>query len=124
MSSTEGKGSVFTVELPTSGAPPPLEQPLRVLVANTEREARSFIAHALREAGFRVRVAQTADEFLAMLEADHVDRVVFERDEGMFDSQQLAQLEQWQLQGRFRIVRLTRPFLAQDVISAIRSRPA
>lgn len=123
VTTTEGKGSTFTVDLPVAAAIP-AEQPLHVLVAEGEREARSFVAHALREAGFRVRLAHTAEEALEMLSQEPVDRIVVDWDEMAFTAEQAQRIEDLQKNGALRIVPLVKPFLVQDLISAIRSAPA
>lgn len=123
VSSAEGKGSTFTVDLPVAAARSP-EQPLQVLVTEGERESRSFVAHALREAGFRVRVAHTADETFELLTQERPNRIVVDFDEVSFSPNELARLERLQADGALGIVPLVKPFLVQDLISAIRSAPA
>lgn len=135
VSSTEGKGSTFTVDLPVA-AEVAAEQPLRVLVAESEREARSFVAHALREAGYRVRVAHSADELFEQLAQQPAERVVVDLDDVILTAEQVTRIEELQERGRFEIVALgahpnsfaratllNKPFLVQDLLSAIRSRP-
>lgn len=123
VSSVEGAGSTFTVDLPVAGARQ-AEQPLRVLVAESERESRSFVAHALREAGFRVRIAHTGVEVFELLEQEPVDCVVVDCDDVVVSAAQMARLQELQAQEQLTIVPLTKPFLVQDLLSAIRSRPA
>lgn len=135
VSSTEGKGSTFTVDLPVAGNTR-AEQPLCVLVAVSEREARSFSAHALREAGFRVCVAHTAADLFEQLDAERIDRVLIDRDDVELNAAEIARLEQAQRERGFEIVAvghrpggferstvLRKPFLVQDLLSAIRSHP-
>lgn len=123
VSSVEGEGSTFTVDLPAAGVHE-AEQSLRVLVAQSERESRSFVAHALREAGFRVRVARTGTEIFDLLAQEPADRVVVDCDDVVVSAEQMARLQELETQGRLTIVALSKPFLVQDLLSAIRSRPA
>lgn len=136
VSSTEGKGSTFTVDLPVAGAAA-VERPLRVLVADSEREARSFAAHALRDAGFRVRVVHTAADLLMQLDAEAVDRVLIDGDDVVLSPEDVAALERIQRERHFEIIAvgehadgfarstvLFKPFLIQDLLAAVRSRPA
>jgi PAS domain S-box-containing protein len=122
VSTAEDKGSTFTVDLPVAAAR--LPEQLHVLVAEGERESRSFVAHALREAGFRVRLVHSADETLEVLAQETVDRVVVDWDEVAFTPQQIERVEELQQSGPLRIVPLVKPFLVQDLISAIRPAPA
>lgn len=136
VTSTEGKGSTFSVDLPVAGASS-REQPLSVIVAESEREARSFVAHALREAGFRVRVAHSSGEVLQLLAQEPAERVVADLDDLAFEPAQVAHMEQLQQTGLLQIITLgehargftqaralSKPFLVQDLLSAIRSAPA
>ena len=136
VSSTEGKGSTFTVDLPRAGAPLQ-ETPLSVAVLESERESRSFIAHALREAGLRVNVHHSVDELLEWMEIDHVDRLVIDLDDMVLATEHVAVLEEQQSRRGFAVVgvggadrpeiesatRLAKPFLVQDLLTAILSRP-
>lgn len=140
VASKEGKGSTFTVDLPVKAAAPP-EQFLTVAVLDGERESRSFIAHALREAGLRVHVHRSADELLAWLPDNRVDRLVIDVDDVRLTARQISALEEHRLRGGFTIVAvgiagaslfdravpLGKPFLVHDLLSALgarRSRPA
>ncbi len=136
VSSTEGKGSTFTIELPRAGAPLH-ETPLSVAVLESERESRSFIAHALREAGLRVNVHRSVDELLAWMEIDHVDRLVIDLDDTVLAPEHVTALREQQRHLGFSVVgvggadrpalepasRLAKPFLVQDLLTAILSRP-
>jgi signal transduction histidine kinase len=123
VTSAEGKGSTFTVDLPVSAAEQ-YEAPLRVVVAQHEREARSFLAHALRETGFRVRVAHSGHELFDLLAQEPAEHVVVDCDDIVVSSEEMARLQQQQTRGELQIVALSKPFLLQDLLSAIRSRPA
>jgi PAS domain S-box-containing protein len=133
VTSIEGKGSTFTVELPIAQSAP-REVPMRVLVAEGDRESRSFVAHALREAGYRVHVAHSAPELFDLLAQEPADRVVADLDEIAFSPEQISRLEALQRHGRLQIVTLgshtngfgraaslAKPFLLQDLLGAIRS---
>ncbi len=136
-SSTEGKGSTFTVDLPRTAAPLH-EAPLSVAVLESERDSRSFIAHALREAGLRVHVHHSLEELLDWMEVDHVDRIVIDVDDTALAKEQVSALEVQQSRRGFTVIavgsaerpalanalRLAKPFLVQDLLTAILSRPA
>lgn len=137
--SIEGQGSTFTMTLPRTPEAPP-EHALTVAVLDTERESRSFIAHALREAGLRVRVEHTVRDLLEWLRANAVDRIVIDVDDVLLTPDEITALEREQRHKRFAIVAvgiggknlfeeaatLSKPFLSHDLLSAlgtIRSRP-
>jgi signal transduction histidine kinase len=120
--SAEGEGSTFTVDLPRRGAAWH-EAPLSVAVLETERESRSFIAHALREAGLRVHIYHSVEDFIRGLEMDRVDRLVIDYDDIVLSGEQTAALETAQDHYGFAIVPVEKPFLVQDLLGAIRSRP-
>jgi PAS domain S-box-containing protein len=120
--STEGQGSTFTVDLPRRGAPWH-EAPLSIAVLERQRESRSFIAHALREAGLRVHIYHTVEDLIARLELEHVDRLVVDYEGMAVSGEQTAALETAQEHYGFTIVPVEKPFLVQDLLSAIRSRP-
>jgi CheY-like chemotaxis protein len=134
VTSVEGKGSTFIVELPVASASH-AEQPLSVLVVENEREQRSFLTHALREAGLRVRVAHTIKDALEALSTEPVDRVAIDTDEVSLDEEERETLERRQSRAGFEIViigaapkafgratALVKPFLVQDLLTAIRAR--
>lgn len=130
--STEGKGSTFRVEIPVSSEAM-RERPLSVAVLDSEREARSFAGHALREAGLRVHVAHAADELLSWLESNAVDRIVIDLDEVPLNEAQTASLQTARRRQGFTLIavgaaqsdrftdatHLSKPYLVQDLLSAL-----
>jgi anti-sigma regulatory factor (Ser/Thr protein kinase)/CheY-like chemotaxis protein len=140
VSSTEGQGSTFTVDLPVAPHTAP-EHPLSIAVLDAERESRSFIAHALREAGLRVHVEHSVENLLEWLASNAVDSVVLDVDDLRLTADQVGAIERECERSGFTIVAvgiagtnlfersvsLAKPFLVQDLLSAlgaIRSRPA
>jgi len=120
--SAEAEGSTFTVDLPRRGTSLQ-EAPVFVAVLEAQRESRSFIAHALREAGLRVVTCHSVDELLHRLELESIDRLVVDYDEIALSADQTAALETAQEHYGFAIVQIEKPFLVQDLVNAIRSRP-
>lgn len=59
-----------------------------------------------------------------MLAQEPVDRIVVDCDDIVVSAEQMARLQELEAQGQFAIVPLSQPFLVQDLLSAIRSRPA
>lgn len=121
--SVEGKGSTFAVYIPVL-ATLEGERPLRVVLAERERESRSFFAHALREAGFRVRVAHSGEELFDLIAQEPADRVLVDCDDIVVASEHMARLQELEERGELRVVPFNKPVLVQDLLSAIRSRPA
>jgi K+-sensing histidine kinase KdpD len=120
--SAEGEGSTFTVDLPRRGAAWH-EAPLSIAVLEAQRESRSFIAHALREAGLRVQTHHSIEDLLRRLEMERVDRLVIDYDDIALSAEHIAALETAQEHYGFAIVPVEKPFLVQDLLNAIRSRP-
>lgn len=130
--SVEGGGSTFTMDLPRIPHAAP-EHALSVAVLDTERESRSFIAHALREAGLRVRVEHNAADLLQWLQTNATDRVVIDVDDVLLTRDQIRDIELAQRKNGFSIVAvgiagtnlfeqarsLGKPFLSQDLLSAL-----
>jgi PAS domain S-box-containing protein len=65
--SIEGHGSTFRVLVPVHGTQP-VAAVRRIILLDTEGEARSYVAHALRGDGFAVSVAHTGDDVLQLLD--------------------------------------------------------
>lgn len=138
--SVEGEGSTFTVDIPVELLPAP-EHTIAVAVLDTERESRSYIAHALREAGLRVHLERSAEELLQWLQTNAVESVVIDVDDVRITAECVAAIEREQHRANFtlvavgiagtslfsRAVALAKPFLVQDLLVALgatRSRPA
>lgn len=85
--SVEGHGSTFSVHLPLvesarqtaapAGKPPPSK---RVLVADDDEDVRTFIAHALRGAGYGVRAVADGAQALERLCVERFDAAVLDMD--------------------------------------------
>ncbi|HTV92135.1 MAG TPA: ATP-binding protein [Verrucomicrobiae bacterium] len=71
--SEEGRGSTFTVVLPRRADR--RFAPRTVLLLDADRD-RSFLAYGLQEAGFRVLIATTIDEALAIADSQAFDAIV------------------------------------------------
>jgi PAS domain S-box-containing protein len=65
--SIEGHGSTFRVLVPVHGTQP-VAAVRRIILLDTEGDARSYVAHALRGDGFAVSVAHTGDDVLQLLD--------------------------------------------------------
>jgi len=80
--SIEGSGSTFSVYLPLAegGAPAAACLPKRVLVADDDADIRSFMAHALRGAGYAVRAVADGVQALERLRVERFDAAVLDMD--------------------------------------------
>ena len=78
--SEESRGSTFTVVLPRR--PDRRFAPRTVLLLDADRD-RSFLAYGLQEAGFRVLIATTLDEALAIADSQPFDAIVLSTPETM-----------------------------------------
>jgi len=78
--SIEGRGSTFSVHLPLADRPEtaPAAAPKRVLVADDDDDARAFIAHALRRAGYAVRAVNDGAQALERLRVERFDAAVLD----------------------------------------------
>ncbi|MBV8332430.1 MAG: PAS domain-containing protein [Candidatus Eremiobacteraeota bacterium] len=87
--SREGEGSKFVVTLPRrvvrAAAP-------RTIVIFDENRDGSFLAHGLREGGYRVRTAAAVDEVLAIADSESLDAVIVNVEEATLASDQAARL--------------------------------
>jgi PAS domain S-box-containing protein len=70
--SAEGKGSTFIVRLPAATGEED-DRTHRLLLVDPEGETRSFTAHALRGAHYRLKVVQTTAEALLLLSDERFD---------------------------------------------------
>ena len=77
--SREGKGSTFRVTLPGSLASERSATP-RLLLLDRDGEARSYIAHTLRSAGYAVRVTVKARDTLDALRTEIFDVAIIDLD--------------------------------------------
>jgi PAS domain S-box-containing protein len=78
--SAEGKGSTFIVRLPAATGEED-ERTHRLLLVDPEGETRSFTAHALRGARYRLRVVQTTGEALVLLADERFDAALIDGDD-------------------------------------------
>ncbi len=78
--SEEGRGSTFTVVLPRRADR--RYAPRTVLLLDQERD-RSFLAYGLQEAGYRVLIASSIEEALAMADAQPFEAVVLATPEAL-----------------------------------------
>ncbi|HET7813458.1 MAG TPA: ATP-binding protein [Candidatus Baltobacteraceae bacterium] len=131
--SVEGEGSTFSVTLPVSGAGH-LTRPLRVAVIEGKNESRSFITHALREAGLRTRVHQSV-QGLTESGIFETDRIVLDSDALSLDEEAGKALVDFaqhhdakivvvgsdppELGGR--VVALKKPYLMRDLVAAVQT---
>jgi len=88
VSTRVGMGSTFKIVLPTSPKPQQTAN-RRVLLLDAEGDARSYIAHTLREDGMAIAVVGTEDDVVAALDDDTFDAAVIDvdligRDEAAF----------------------------------------
>ena len=128
--SIEGAGSTFTVRLRAASDEDEAPPSRRVLLVDTEGEARSFTAHALRGAHYRLRVVQTASEALALLADERFDAVLVDGE--LADSQFLKGVSR-RVRREVAFVRVCsdrsenrewdatigKPFLSKDLVAAI-----
>lgn len=130
--SQEGRGSVFRVLLPLGGQESHA-RPLRVAVVEAHSEARSFITHALREAGLRTRLVPTAE---ALLEEDifETDRIVVDLAAVNMNEELVHKLEAFARAHGAHIVVvgsdppafgdaqiIHKPYLMRDLVAAVQS---
>jgi PAS domain S-box-containing protein len=133
--SSESRGSTFRVVLPLAGYEE-LPRALRVAVIEREAEPRSFIAHALREAGFRTRVVQSLEPLVCAEHAE-VDRIVVDLDAVPLQPPDLAQLQHFARSNGIGVVLVAsevpassdgahvirKPYLMRDLLGAVQSPP-
>jgi PAS domain S-box-containing protein len=77
--SVEGQGSTFRVVLPT-GAFQRRATALRLALLDPEGDARSYVAHALRDDGFAVTVAENGEELVRVLNDARYDAALVDGD--------------------------------------------
>jgi PAS domain S-box-containing protein len=78
--SEEGRGSTFTVVLPRRADR--RYAPRTIMLLDQERD-RSFLAYGLQEAGYRVLIASTIEEALAMADAQPFEAVILATPEAL-----------------------------------------
>lgn len=79
--SVENKGSTFIVRFPATSPGEEDDRTHRLLLVDPEGEVRSFTAHALRGAHYRLRVVQTTGEALVMLSDERFDAALIDGDD-------------------------------------------
>jgi two-component sensor histidine kinase/CheY-like chemotaxis protein len=127
--SAEGAGSTFRVVLPVE---PPARRtaPRRLAILDPEGDARSYVAHALREDGYAVTVATGVEELLPLLEETAFDAGIVDADRLGIDAETFLQRLPARLPVVYIGVRpppetdawdavLTKPFLMKDLYGAI-----
>ena len=77
--SIEGQGSTFRVFVPALPAQRSIA-PRRIALLDVDGDARSYVAHALRDDGFAVRVALSGEELLRTLADAHFDVALVDAD--------------------------------------------
>ncbi|MFN2448229.1 MAG: ATP-binding protein [Candidatus Baltobacteraceae bacterium] len=131
--SREGEGSTFRVLLPLAGHEH-MTRPMRIAVLESESEARSFITHALREAGLRTRLLHS---IAALLEEDifQTDRIVIDLDAVPFAPQARRAVERFAQAHHAGVIVvgsdpppfdpsvnvLRKPYLMRDLVRAVQS---
>jgi PAS domain S-box-containing protein len=126
--STEGQGSVFRIIVPTR-AQHRMVAPRRIALLDADGDARSYVAHALRDDGFAVAVATNGEELLRVLAEASFDVALVDTDQLAMASENFlalangtplvcmalrtpAELEGW-------AAFLTKPFLMKDLYGAV-----
>ncbi len=77
--SSEGRGSTFRVVLPVQ-PPQRASATLRLVLLDSDGEARSYVAHALREDGYAVSVAANANDLVRLVGEAHFDAALVDVD--------------------------------------------
>jgi PAS domain S-box-containing protein len=126
--STEGQGSVFRIVVPTH-APHRAVAPIRIALLDADGDARSYVAHALRDDGFAVTVATNGEELLRVLADASFDVALVDADQLAMAAENFlarakvtplvrlglrtpAELDGW-------AAFLTKPFLMKDLYGAV-----
>jgi PAS domain S-box-containing protein len=126
--SVEGQGATFRVFIPALHAQRSIA-PIRIALLDVDGDARSYVAHALRDDGFAVSVALNGEDLLRTLADAHFDVALVDADRlGMPAEQFLARANGTPLvRIGLRIPAvldgwnaiLTKPFLMKDLYGAI-----
>ncbi len=132
VASREDRGSTFRVVLPLAGHEH-FALPLRVAVLERRTESRSFIAHALREAGLRARLVHSLEALLGA-ERFEVDRIVVDTDGIPLDPKQRGALQHFALVHNAHLVFvgsnpptlsgtrfLRKPYLMRELLAAVQA---
>ncbi len=126
--SVEGQGSTFRIYVPAQPAQRSIA-PIRIALLDVDGDARSYVAHALRDDGFAVSVAVNGEELLHQLAEAHYDVALVDADRlGMPGEQFVARTNGTPLvrigvripaeQNGWHAV-LTKPFLMKDLYDAV-----
>ncbi|MBV9067065.1 MAG: hypothetical protein JO231_00010 [Acidobacteria bacterium] len=126
--SVEGQGSTFRIYVPAQPAQRSIA-PIRIALLDVDGDARSYVAHALRDDGFAVSVAVNGEELLHQLAEAHYDVALVDADRlGMPGEQFVARTNGTPLvrigvripavQDGWHAV-LTKPFLMKDLYDAV-----
>ena len=127
--SVEGQGATFRIAVPTR---PSHDAALsrRILLLDPDGDARSYVAHALRDDGYAVTVASTGEEMLHTLAGGDYDVAVVDADRlGMTDSAFIGRVSPSVPLVRMSLRSpaeesgwdslLTKPFLMKDLYGAV-----
>ena len=126
--SVEGQGSTFRIYVPAQPAQRSIA-PIRIALLDVDGDARSYVAHALRDDGFAVTVAVNGEELLHQLSEAQYDVALVDADRlGMPGEQFVARTNGTPLvrigvripavQDGWHAV-LTKPFLMKDLYDAV-----
>ena len=127
--SVENKGSTFVVRLPAMAPGEEDDRTHRLLLVDPEGEIRSFTAHALRGAHYRLRVVQTPAEALVLLADERFDAALIDGD----DDEDITRKVPRRIRREVAFVRIGstseaergwdgaigKPFLVKDLVAAV-----
>lgn len=128
--SVENKGSTFIVRLPATSPGEEDDRTHRLLLVDPEGEVRSFTAHALRGAHYRLRVVQNTGEALVLLADERFDAALIDGDDDEVIKKVPRRIRRevaflrigtTNEQERGWDAAIGKPFLVKDLVAAIES---